>query len=1556
MNKTTLYRRKLSRRRSLIEQLESRNLLAGPHSPAAEEIGSTAISRDDDAITGWATTVVDYSPGTDVDAEFQTPDRALGPAQGVISQAVSLGRGGQITLGFDHPIRDGLGDDFAVFENAFSDTFLELGYVEVSSDGVNFFRFDSDSRTDAAVDAFGQVDPTNVHNLAGKYRLGFGTPFDLEELVGRSALLDTTRVTHVRLIDVVGDGSATDSSGNVIYDPFPTSGSAGLDVDGVGVIHQSLLQRDVIGFEDVGSTLPAQSGFSGPDPNGQTATGQFGDVVVNGRFQSERLGFNNSFSNDFGSWSGWAYSNATDTTTVGFTNQFSSFAGGGASDSATFGIAFPDQGQFFDPPTISREEGDTRRFDSLKVTNTTYAALSMLNGDAFAKKFGGASGNDPDFLLLTIGGLDDSGASIGTVDVYLADYRFADNTLDYVLDEWVEVDLSSIALAESLIFSITSSDVGPFGVNTPAYAAVDDITMVTPILSFDVAEYSVSESDGSAATTARISRADQDTSREIAVSLSSNLGEHATVASSVTIPVGRRYVEFPIGVIDDQQVNDTRLLTIEASADGFVSTSRSIEITNDDAPQLTASIESDSVVEGGLIEVMVMRNDSDLSDALPLSVSLSSTEFLSVEEPLSIPAQQSTMSFFVTATDDSVDNLDRQVSVTVSAVGFEGVELPFTVTDNDSPRVLLESNSTQLSEHQAYLLTDLEDVGQRLGDESFYNGSDLAGQFVSDELVFNNSFNSDFGSWSGWSYSNTTDVTTAGFTNQYSAFPGAGAGQSETYAVASTFDTPVITRHPQSGEFESIEITNTTYAALSILNGDQFAKKFGGESGDDPDFFLLTIDGIQSGQSIGTVEFYLADYRFENNELDYIVDEWTSVDLSPIANATSLRFTLLSSDVGQFGMNTPAYFAADNVQRVSPTLTVSRNADDLSESLQVSLASDDAESLVVDSPVIIPAGESSVTVPLYIQDDDLADGLQLVTITASAENHEVSQLGVGIEDSDRPMLTLTTPDYDLMEGSQNGRLRIHRNTADLSDSLEVNLSSGSGRLDLPSSVTIPSDSAFVIVDVVVLENDEIEADQVVSVGAFAEGFDSSALNLLIRNNDFLPPELSLNIIDELLNESDASESVSFEDVGRELLSGSFDNGEFRLERFQSNEMSFNNSYDPTFGSWSGWAISNMTDNATPGFGNQYSAFAPLMDRGSGYLGSPTYAVANAFPGGIPPLARLESSETDRAFESLMVTNTTYAALSMMQGDSFAKKFGGETGDDEDFFLLKVRGIDGAGRTVGVIEHYLADFRFQDNTLDYIVDDWQKVDLTGLVGATSLQFELESSDVGEFGMNTPAYFAVDEITFQSTPDLGLATVSRSGDDLSRSLVVDLSSDDNTEAQVPETVVIPAGSESISFYVRAQDDAVLDGRSQVVITASAPTYVSSSDDVYVDDDESPHIEMSINRHSVQESGGENAAPLILHRNIGNLDVETVVTFEHVDGLLLPENVAIPAGSVAIEVPVGVVDDDFAHGDKVLTIVGSSQGFDVSSPTLWIRDDDVAALDWQTAADSLSVERGW
>ena len=121
-------------------------------------------------------------------------------------------------------------------------------------------------------------------------------------------------------------------------------------------------------------------------------------------------------------------------------------------------------------------------------------------------------------------------------------------------------------------------------------------------------------------------------------------------------------------------------------------------------------------------------------------------------------------------------------------------------------------------------------------------------------------------------------------------------------------------RFDAPAELASIDVSNTTYAALSMLQGDSFAKKFGGDSGNDADFLKLTFIGLNAAnQETGRVDFYLADYRFADNSLDYVIGSWTSVNLSSLGTVAALKFELSSSDNGDFGMNTPAYFAIDNL-------------------------------------------------------------------------------------------------------------------------------------------------------------------------------------------------------------------------------------------------------------------------------------------------------------------------------------------------------------------------------------------------------------------------------------------------------------------------------------------------------------------------------------------------------------------------------------------------------------------------------------------------------------------
>ncbi|MGA1824966.1 MAG: PKD domain-containing protein [bacterium] len=221
----------------IIDVLIPLRISAGPYAPAAGEEGSGAVSYNDSSLIAWASGWEEYAPGPEVASQWQDPTRALGgKAANDVYDIVSLGRGGSITVTFDVPIANGEGWDFAVFENGFNE-FLELAYVEVSSDGVLFFRFGNDSRTAKPVKGFGSVDATNIYGLAGKYTQGYGTPFDLAELEDIPEL-DIGRITHIRIIDIVGDGTCFDSDGDVIYDPYPTVDSAGFDLNAVGVRYQ----------------------------------------------------------------------------------------------------------------------------------------------------------------------------------------------------------------------------------------------------------------------------------------------------------------------------------------------------------------------------------------------------------------------------------------------------------------------------------------------------------------------------------------------------------------------------------------------------------------------------------------------------------------------------------------------------------------------------------------------------------------------------------------------------------------------------------------------------------------------------------------------------------------------------------------------------------------------------------------------------------------------------------------------------------------------------------------------------------------------------------------------------------------------------------------------------------------------------------------------------------------------------------------------------------------------------------------------------------------------
>lgn len=453
---------------------------------------------------------------------------------------------------------------------------------------------------------------------------------------------------------------------------------------GIAALLCTNVSAQTASFEDI--TLQGTNNFKIP------STGNF-----DSKFSSGSCEFKNNYDISFGGFwsSGWAYSKTNDTLTATYANLYASYANKGVGNSNNYAVS---QNNSF----LNLKQNSIK---GIHISNTTYAALSMKKGDAFAKKFGGTNGNDSDWFKVTINAYKNGNMKTEKVDFYLADFRFQNNAQDYIIKDWTYVNLQSLGSLDSLKFSLSSSDTSQFGMNTPAFFCIDNV-----ITNADTATF-----------------------------------------ENQTIPYGQTYWN----------------------------------------------------------------------------------------------------------------------------------------------------------------------RGSKVFTEEYISGS----AFFSSAFSVSPSYNY----WSkGFAISNSTDSTTQGFTNLYASANGKGYKNSTNYAVSNGNSTIITSQGKGIADAgiiaKGIWLNNTTYPYFSMLNGDGFAKKFGGTSGNDSDYFRVIIRGyLRNIKTTDSVIFYLADYTNADNTKDYILKNWAYADLSKFGYVDSISFQLESTDNGQFGMNTPAFFCIDNFEYVLKT-------------------------------------------------------------------------------------------------------------------------------------------------------------------------------------------------------------------------------------------------------------------------------------------------------------------------------------------------------------------------------------------------------------------------------------------------------------------------------------------------------------------------------------------------------------------------------------------------------------------------------------------------------------
>lgn len=240
--------------------------------------------------------------------------------------------------------------------------------------------------------------------------------------------------------------------------------------------------------------------------------------------------------------------------------------------------------------------------------------------------------------------------------------------------------------------------------------------------------------------------------------------------------------------------------------------------------------------------------------------------------------------------------------------------------------------------------------------------------------------------------------------------------------------------------------------------------------------------------------------------------------------------------------------------------------------------------------------------------------------------------------------------------------------------------------------------------------------------------------------------------------ANAQVTVGFEDVGLELAADSSYRGEDLAGGFTSGPIDFTTNYNPDFNSWNGAAYSNRTSWTLGGasgfeefqFGND-TVVASQNGSGVGAGGSETWGVLFGFA---PNEARFTIDPGFR-LQSLSINNTRTTAFVLENGNSAARPFGPDDSFEVIFNSIRIDIVDG-NEEVTVLASS-DPFSLANGTS--ILQDWTSIDLSGtpIENATTIGLEFRSTDVGAFGINTPTYLAIDNLTLIAVPEPATASV-------------------------------------------------------------------------------------------------------------------------------------------------------------------------------------------------------
>ena len=648
-------------------------------------------------------------------------------------------------------------------------------------------------------------------------------------------------------------------------------------------------------------------------------------------------------------------------------------------------------------------------------------------------------------------------------------------------------------------------------------------------------------------------------------------------------------------------------------------------------------------------------------------------------------------------------------------------------------------------------------------------------EFTSGDFEFASGCMSDYDYWYFFGYANRTDTKFESLDDQWNNVVGGGYDNSINYGVAyvAAFNGPTyvtVLNHDGGAVVPGFYITNSSYAYNSLTGGDSFAKKFG-----KGDWFKLTITGYDAvGEVTGTKDFYLADLRDPSKA--YIINDWRYVDLSGLGKVSKLGFELSSTDNGDYGMNTPAYFCFDNFGAEGEEVLPEKNVD-----FPLEVADFENLELAAESHMSVSTEEDDERTEFTSGDFEFATGCmsdydywyffgyanRTKTTFETLDDQWNNVVGGGYDNSANYGVAYAAafngPTYVTVKNHDGGIVvpgfyvtnsSYAYNSMTGGDSFAKKFGKGDWfkltvtGYDAAGEVTGTKD--YYLADLrdpskAYIINDWRYVD-LSGLGKVSKlGFELSSTD----NGDYgmnTPAYFCFDNFgaegEEVLPEKNvelALDVATFEDIeiGAEgHMSVSTEEDDERTE-FVSGDFEFATGCMHDWASWWFFGYANSTATKYESLDDQWNNIV-----GGGYDSSANYGVAYVSSYYGPCNVTVLNHEEGIVVPGFYITNSAYAYTSMMGGDAYAKKFG-----KDDWFKLTITGYDAEGNETGTKDYYLADLR--DEAKAYIINDWRYVDLSGLGKVCKLGFALSSTDNGDWGMNTPAYFCFDNFGAEGT---------------------------------------------------------------------------------------------------------------------------------------------------------------------------------------------------------------